>query len=57
VSRLLFCASFFGFIIPGWESDILAIIAVIAGFIVTPHALRQILGLFVSSSVPKQISG
>ena len=57
VSRLLFGASFFGFIIPGWESDILAIIAVIAGVIVTPRALRQILGLFVSSSVPKQISG
>ena len=42
-SRLLFAASFFGFIIPGWQSDIWAAIAVAIGFFATPQIWRQVI--------------
>jgi len=47
-SRLLFAASFFGFIIPGWQSDIWAAIAVAIGILVTPQALGQVIKRFSS---------
>ncbi len=46
ISRLLFFASFFGFIIPGWESDVVAFIAVVLGFLGTPSAYRKIMNVF-----------
>ena len=46
-SRFFF-GSFFGFIIPGWESDIVAVIAVIVGFFAT-QAYRSVIGAFVPS--------
>ena len=45
-SRLLFAASFFGFIVPGWQSDIWAVIAVIIGFFATWQARRLVIGAF-----------
>ncbi len=49
-SRVLFFCSFFGFIIPGWDSDIWAAVAVIGGFLATPKAWRSILGVFTPRS-------
>ena len=49
-SRILFAASFFGFIIPGWESDIIAAMAVIVGFLVTPQTCLRIIRAFTPSS-------
>jgi TRAP transporter 4TM/12TM fusion protein len=49
-SRLLFFASFFGFITPGWESDIGAVVAVLIGFFATPQAWRMILSAIASTS-------
>ena len=42
-TRVLFAASFFGFIIPGWQSDIWAAIAVAIGFFATPQIWRQVI--------------
>jgi TRAP transporter 4TM/12TM fusion protein len=51
-SRICFFASFFGFIIPGWKSDIVAVIAVIVGLLATPQAYRSVIGIFVPSLSP-----
>lgn len=39
-SRLLFAASFFGFIIPGWELDLWAVIFIVIGFFATAQTRR-----------------
>jgi TRAP-type uncharacterized transport system fused permease subunit len=49
-SRLLFAASFFGFIIPGWESDIWAVIAITIGILLNPQARRLMIGVVTSPS-------
>jgi hypothetical protein len=46
LTRILFFCSFFGFIIPGWDSDIWAAAAVIGGFLATPQAWRSMVGCF-----------
>jgi TRAP transporter 4TM/12TM fusion protein len=48
LSRLLFFASFFGFIIPSGRLDILAAIAVAIGILVTPQAWGHVLSKFSS---------
>jgi TRAP-type uncharacterized transport system fused permease subunit len=49
-SRLLIAASFFGFIIPGWESDIWAVIAVGIGILLNPRARSMIVEAVTSPS-------
>ncbi len=49
-SRIFFAASFFGFIIPGWESDIVAVVAVFIGLLTTPEIYTRISRGFTSSS-------
>jgi TRAP transporter 4TM/12TM fusion protein len=51
-SRLLFFASFFGFIIPSKILDIWAALAVIAGILATPRVWRMIIGAVSPSHRP-----
>lgn len=51
-SRLLFFASFFGFIIPSKILDLWAALAVIIGILATPQVWRMILGAVSPSSRP-----
>lgn len=52
-SRLLFIGSFFGFIIPGWGSDLLAVAAMIVAFFATPEAMRLALGQIHPATRPR----
>jgi TRAP transporter 4TM/12TM fusion protein len=52
ISRLLFFASFLGFIIPSKILDLWAALAVIVGILATPQVWRMIIGAVSSSSRP-----
>jgi TRAP transporter 4TM/12TM fusion protein len=52
LTRLFFAASFFGFIIPGWELDFWAVVAILLGFLGTSQTRRLIIKVIPSFSSP-----